>query len=118
MSAPVLENLLKNNQAHSMRIKQQLVYEAYQFLPQPGQRALYVQLPASLRSLAEVLGPAGRTPARTLSRWLTVVVKGGALAGEVPQLGENHLHHVSRCGLVISFSCVSAVGSSASSAWS
>lgn len=69
------------------------MHGSYQFLPQPGQCTLYVQLSASLSSLAEALCPTGRTPADALSRWLTVV-KGGALAGEVPQLGENHFHHV------------------------
>lgn len=70
-----------------------LMLGSYQFLPKPGQRALYVQVPASLRSLAEALGPAGRTLASAVSRRH---VKGGALAGEVPQLGEDHFHHVSR----------------------
>lgn len=69
------------------------MHGSYQFLPQPGQCTLYVQLSASLSSHAEAFGPTGRTSAHALSRWL-MVVKGGALAGEVPQLGENHFHHV------------------------
>lgn len=70
--------------------------DPYQFPSQPGQCALYVQFSASLCSLAaftEALGPASRIPARTLSCWLTVI-KGGVLAGEVPQSGEDHFHHV------------------------
>lgn len=77
--------------------QEQNLHRSYQFLPQPGQRALDVQLPASLCSLAEALGPAGRTPARAASRGLAVDVEGGALAGEVPQLGEDDFHHVRRC---------------------
>lgn len=69
---------------------------SYQFPSQPSQCALYVQFSASLCSLAaftEALGPARRIPACTLSCWFTVI-KGGVLAGEVPQSGEDHFHHV------------------------
>lgn len=67
----------------------ELEHQSYQLLPQPGQCALYVQVPASLCSLAalaEALSSARGPPARALSRWLTVV-EGGVLAGEVPQSG-------------------------------
>lgn len=67
----------------------ELERQSYQLLPQPGQCALYVQVSASLCSLAaiaEVLSSARGAPACALSRWLAVV-KGGVLAGEVPQSG-------------------------------
>lgn len=67
----------------------ELEHQSYQLLPQPGQCTLYVQVSASLCSLAalaEVLSSAKGAPARALSR-LLVVVEGGVLAGEIPQSG-------------------------------
>lgn len=66
---------------------------SYQLPPQPGQSTLNVQFASFCSCVREAVGPGSRIPVRCLSCWFALV-KGGGLAGEVPQSGENHFHHV------------------------